>query len=107
MTQQQFLFLTRDIQKTPPIRNARINFIEAKFKEYGDDKQTGYETLQYYINELQKAFNGENTVFKGRVIKQKSHWGIVDKSAYFVMSYKDWEQIRNIIAMKFSLPHLN
>lgn len=97
MTQNEFIRLMNDINKTPPINEAKNQFIEKRFKELGYSNLIGYQSIQYYYNELEKAYNGKETIFKGKVVKLQDSWGIVDRSAYFGMKYKEWENIKEVI----------
>ena len=99
MTQDEFIHLMQDIKKTPPINEAKTQFIEKRFRELGYTNLIGYKSIQYYYNELENAYNGKETIFKGKAVKLEDSWGMVDSSGYFAMYYNDWVNIKDVIFM--------
>lgn len=86
MNKEQFLALMREIKDISP------ELLPKYFKGYD------FDFLKYYVDELQKAYKGEQTIFKGTVKKLPDSWGIVENlTACFVMKYDLWEEVKQLV----------
>jgi hypothetical protein len=98
MTKEDFLNLNRIIGQLPPDNIIRKEYLENKFSEYGLSIESGYKAVQYFYSELCKARNNEPTIFKGKVILDNDHFGIVDHltTCYFKMTIEGFEKRKEV-----------
>jgi len=106
MTKDDFLKINRIIGELPPDNNIRIEYLEKQFSDLGLSKESGYKAVQYFYNELSKAKDGENSIFKGKIIinENDNTFAIVDHlTCYFKMTIEGFEK-RNEIFFPINLP---
>ena len=106
MTKDDFLKINRIIGELPPDNSIRIEYLEKQFSDLGLSKESGYKAVQYFYNELRKAKDGLNSIFKGKIIINENDktFGIVDHfTCYFKMTIEGFEK-RNEIFFPINLP---
>jgi hypothetical protein len=97
MTKNEFLKLNENIGQLPPDFTTRIEYMESQFLKLGLSKETGYKTVQYFYNELCKAREQRDTIFKGEVFVTDEYFGISNHfSPYFKMNHINFENRKKI-----------
>lgn len=88
INKENFIELIREISKLMPDTGVRRIYLENLFKELGYTLEMGYKQTSYFYNELKKARDGQESIYKGKCINNEDTFALVDSyTCYFKINH--------------------
>jgi hypothetical protein len=96
INKDNFIDLIGEVGKLMPDIDVRRHFLEKRFTDIGYTLESGYKQTSYFYNELKKARDEQESIYKGRCIKTEETFGLVDSTCYLKMYYKSFENLEEL-----------
>lgn len=88
INKDNFIDLILEIGKLMPDLEVRRVFLEKRFIEMGYSIESGYKQTTYFYNELKKARDGQESIYKGKCINNEDTFALVDSyTCYFKINH--------------------
>lgn len=99
INKDNFIELIREIGKQMPDTEIRREFLENRFIEMGYSIESGYKQTSYFYNEIKKARDGQESIYKGQLIKKETTFALVDAYTcsfkFYFETFQRFEELFN------------
>jgi hypothetical protein len=97
INKDNFIELIREIGKQMPDTEIRREFLENRFIGMGYSIETGYKQTSYFYNEIKKARDGQESIYKGKLIKTDTTFALVDDyTCYLKIYFETFEKFEEL-----------
>jgi hypothetical protein len=98
ITKDSFIELIREIDKQMPDTEVRRVFLENRFIGMGYSVELGYKQTSYFYNELKKARDGQESIYKGTLVNKEDTFALVDSyTCYFKMNHVHFNNLEILV----------